>query len=172
MNASGQVMTGVVLPGNSTVEFREYPVPTPGRGQVLVRMKASSICGSDVRAIYREHLGRGAEAYQGVIAGHEPCGQVVEAGPGCKEFREGDRVVIYHISGCGVCDECRNGYMIGCHGEQPRRLRLAARRRPRPVPAGRGGQLHPPARYAVLRRRRPVRLRLRHGLGGADAHEA
>lgn len=118
MNASGQVMTGVVLPGNSTVEFREYPVPTPGRGQLLVRMKASSICGSDVRAIYREHLGRGAEAYQGVIAGHEPCGQVVEAGPGCKEFREGDRVVIYHISGCGVCDECRNGYMIGCHGEQ------------------------------------------------------
>ena len=78
-----QTMTGVVLPGNSTVEFRQQPVPTPGYGQVLVRMKASSICGSDIRAIYRQHLGVGDEAYRGVIAGHEPCGQIAEAGPGC-----------------------------------------------------------------------------------------
>ena len=62
-------MPGVVLPGNSTVEFKEYPIPEPGHGQVLVRMKASSICGSDIRAIYREHLGKGPEGYQGVIAG-------------------------------------------------------------------------------------------------------
>ncbi len=107
-------MTGVVLPGNSTVEFREYPVPEPGHGQVLLAMKASSICGSDIRAIYREHLGKGPEGYQGVIAGHEPCGQIVKVGPGCKRFREGDRVVVYHISGCGVCDECKHGYMISC----------------------------------------------------------
>jgi threonine dehydrogenase-like Zn-dependent dehydrogenase len=66
-------MPGVVLPGNSTVEFKEYPIPDPGHGQVLVRMKASSICGSDIRAIYREHLGKGPEGYQGVISGHEPC---------------------------------------------------------------------------------------------------
>lgn len=107
-------MTGVILPGNSTVEFREYPIPEPGYGQVLLQMKASSICGSDIRAIYREHLGKGAEAYQGVIAGHEPCGQIVKVGPGCKQFKVGDRVVIYHISGCGVCDECKQGYMISC----------------------------------------------------------
>jgi threonine dehydrogenase-like Zn-dependent dehydrogenase len=107
-------MTGVVLPGNSTVEFREFPVPTPGHGQVLVRMKASSICGSDIRAIYREHLGKGPEGYQGVIAGHEPCGQIEAIGPGCVRLRPGDRVVVYHISGCGVCDECRHGYMISC----------------------------------------------------------
>ena len=107
-------MPGVVLPGNSTVEFKEYPIPEPGHGQVLVRMKASSICGSDIRAIYREHLGKGPEGYQGVISGHEPCGQIVKVGPGCKQFRAGDRVVIYHISGCGVCDECHHGYMISC----------------------------------------------------------
>jgi threonine dehydrogenase-like Zn-dependent dehydrogenase len=110
-------MPGVVLPGNSTVEFKEYPVPEPGHAQVLVRMKASSICGSDIRAIYREHLGKGPEGYQGVIAGHEPCGQVVKTGPGCRRFKPGDRVVIYHISGCGVCDECQHGYMISCRGE-------------------------------------------------------
>jgi threonine dehydrogenase-like Zn-dependent dehydrogenase len=107
-------MAGVVLPGNSTVEHVTVPVPEPGHGQVLLAMKASSICGSDLRAIYREHLGHGAEAYQGVIAGHEPCGQVVAAGPGCRRLRDGDRVVVYHIAGCGVCDECRHGYMIGC----------------------------------------------------------
>jgi threonine dehydrogenase-like Zn-dependent dehydrogenase len=111
-------MKGVVLPGNSTVEFREYPIPEPGYGQVLVKMKASSICGSDIRAIYREHLGVGDEAYRGVIAGHEPAGQIVATGAGCKEFRSGDRVVLYHISGCGVCDDCRHGYMISCHGKQ------------------------------------------------------
>ncbi len=91
------------------------PVPDPGHRQVLVRMAASSICGSDIRAIYREHLGVGAEAYQGVIAGHEPAGTVVAVGVGCRRLRVGDRVCVYHIAGCGVCDECRRGYMIGCH---------------------------------------------------------
>ncbi len=111
-------MKGVVLPGNSTAEYRELPVPTPGHGQVLVQMKASSICGSDIRAIYRAHLGKGPEGYQpGTIAGHEPCGQIVEVGPGCKEFKVGDRVILYHISGCGVCDDCKAGYMISCHNE-------------------------------------------------------
>ena len=77
-------------------------------------MKASSICGSDIRAIYREHLGRGPEAYQGVVAGHEPSGEVVAVGPGCHRLTPGDRVVVYHIAGCGMCEECRRGYLIGC----------------------------------------------------------
>lgn len=107
-------MKGAVLPGNSTVEFREYSVPEPEYGQVLVRTKSSTICGSDIRAIYHEHQGKGPEGYQGVIAGHEPCGQIEKTGPGCKRFKEGDRVIIYHISGCGVCHDCRMGYMISC----------------------------------------------------------
>jgi len=111
-------MKGVVLPGQRRVEFKEYPVPEPGHGQVLIRMKASSICGSDIRAIYREHLGHGPEAYQNVIAGHEPCGQIVKLGPGCVRFAEGDRVIVYHISGCGVCHDCRQGYMISCTSPQ------------------------------------------------------
>ena len=107
-------MNGVLLPGDSTVRHIELEVPEPGPGQVLLAMRASSICGSDIRAIYREHLGHGAEAYQDVIAGHEPCGQVVAVGPGCKRLSEDDRVVVYHISGCGVCEQCRSGYLIGC----------------------------------------------------------
>ena len=108
------MMKGVYLPGNSTVEFKDVPVPKPGYGQVLVKMKACTICGSDIRAIYREHTGKGAEGYQNVIAGHEPCGQVVEEGPGIKRFKKGARVIVYHISGCGLCHDCRMGYMISC----------------------------------------------------------
>jgi threonine dehydrogenase-like Zn-dependent dehydrogenase len=114
-------MTGAYLPGNSTVELREAPVPEPGHGEVLLRMKSSTICGSDIRCIYHEHLGKGPEGYQGVIAGHEPSGQIVKAGPGCRRFRVGDRVIVYHISGCGVCNDCRRGYMISCTSERYRR---------------------------------------------------
>ncbi len=114
---NNRTMTGAILPGNSTVELKQFDVPKPGHGQVLLKMKASTICGSDIRAIYREHLGKGPEAYQGVIAGHEPCGQIIEVGPGLKRFAEGDRVIVYHISGCGVCYDCRRGYMISCTSE-------------------------------------------------------
>ena len=116
---SQKTMRGILLPGDSTVDLREFPVPEPGPGQVVLAMKASSICGSDIRAIYREHLGKGPEAYQGVIAGHEPCGQVAAVGVGVETVREGDRVVVYHISGCGLCDDCRRGYQISC--TSPRR---------------------------------------------------
>ena len=114
-------MQGAVLPGNSTAELRRFAVPEPSWGQVLLRMKSSTICGSDIRAIYREHLGKGPEGYQGVIAGHEPCGQIVKTGPGCRRFTVGDRVIVYHISGCGLCNDCRRGYMISCTSEQYRR---------------------------------------------------
>jgi threonine dehydrogenase-like Zn-dependent dehydrogenase len=114
-------MTGAYLPGNSTVELREAPVAEPGHGEVLLRMKSSTICGSDIRCIYHEHLGKGPEGYQGVIAGHEPCGRIVKAGPGCRRFGVGDRVIVYHISGCGVCNDCRRGYMISCTSERYRR---------------------------------------------------
>jgi threonine dehydrogenase-like Zn-dependent dehydrogenase len=107
-------MKGAWLPGNSTVVIKDAAIPRPGHGQVLVKTKACTICGSDIRAIYREHVGKGPEGYQNVIAGHEPCGQVVEEGPGVRRFKKGSRVIVYHISGCGVCHDCRMGYMISC----------------------------------------------------------
>lgn len=114
-------MSGATLPGNSTVEMKTFDVPTPGHGEVLLRTKSSTICGSDIRCIYHQHLGKGPEGYQpGMIAGHEPCGQIVECGPGCRRFKAGDRVVVYHISGCGVCNDCRRGYMISCTSEYRR----------------------------------------------------
>lgn len=116
-----KTMRAAFLPGNSTVELRNVLVPTPSHGEVLIQVKASTICGSDIRCIYHEHLGRGPEGYQGVIAGHEPAGQIVETGPGCRRFKTGDRVIVYHISGCGVCNDCRRGYMISCTSPEYRR---------------------------------------------------
>lgn len=118
---SDRIMTGAYLPGDSSVLLREVPISQPGHGEVLLRMKASTICGSDIRAIYREHLGKGPEGYQNVIAGHEPCGLIVETGPGCRRFAKGDRVIVYHISGCGVCSDCRRGYAISCTSTKYRR---------------------------------------------------
>jgi len=112
------IMNGATLPGDSSTMLKEFPVPEPGHGEVLIKMKSSTICGSDIRCIYHEHLGKGPEGYQpGMIAGHEPCGQIVEVGPGCRRFKNNDRVIVYHISGCGVCNDCRRGYMISCTSE-------------------------------------------------------
>ena len=110
-------MRGVRLPGDSTAVVDTLPVPEPGPGQVLLRIGASGICGSDIGYIYHEHkTHRGVDgpAYRGVVAGHEPSGTVVQTGPGCRRFGLGDRVIVYHIAGCGLCDNCRSGYMISC----------------------------------------------------------
>ncbi|ASO20165.1 threonine dehydrogenase-like Zn-dependent dehydrogenase [Actinoalloteichus hoggarensis] len=112
-------MRGVYLPGDSTAVIKEIPVPEPGPGQLLLRVGASGICGSDIGYIYREHkTHRGVDgpAYRGVVTGHEPSGVVVAAGPGCREYGVGDRVIVYHIAGCMTCDNCRRGYQISCTG--------------------------------------------------------
>lgn len=115
-------MMGAVLPGDGTAELHSFDIPTPGHGEVLIRVKASTIRGSDIRCTYHEHVGKGPEGYQeGTIAGGESSGQIVEVGPGCRRFGVGERVIVYHISGCGVCNDCRRGYMISCTSERWRR---------------------------------------------------
>ncbi|GAA5162781.1 MULTISPECIES: zinc-dependent alcohol dehydrogenase family protein [Amycolatopsis] len=112
-----RTMSGVYLPGDSTAVLRDLPVPEPGPGQVLVEVGASGICGSDIGYIYHGHKGhRGVDgpAYRGVVAGHEPSGRIVAAGPGVRRFGVDDRVIVYHIAGCGLCDNCRRGYFISC----------------------------------------------------------
>ncbi len=110
-------MNGAVFLGNRQLALQEFPLPEPAYGQVLVRMKASSLCGSDLRAIYRANSwGDGPEGYKGVIGGHEPCGIIERVGPGVRRFKEGDRVILYHIAGCGLCHDCRAGWMINCTG--------------------------------------------------------
>lgn len=103
-------MRGVVFLGDRRLEIRHFPDPKPGPGQVLVKMRASGICGSDL------HPYRGPRA-QTTAGGHEPCGEVAALGPGVDGPKPGDRAMIHHYSGCGTCKYCRIGYEQLCvHG--------------------------------------------------------
>lgn len=116
-------MKAVVFPGNREVEFLDMPDPTPGPGEVVLAIKASGMCGSDLK-FYRAEKGAGAAALGlgnldgPVIAGHEPCGVVAAIGSGVPEnlARVGQRVMVHHYKGCGVCDQCRVGWSQLCPG--------------------------------------------------------
>lgn len=114
-------MRGAVFLGNRRIEIRNFPDPTPGPGEVVIRMRASGMCGSDLK-FYRsppgeaqKALGLGGDA-EPFIAGHEPCGEVVARGPGVseREAPTGQRVMDHHYAGCGVCRHCRLGWSQLC----------------------------------------------------------
>ena len=114
-------MKGVVFLGDRKLELREFPDPTPGARDVILEIKASGMCGTDLHT-YRapaqpgEVVTGGIKRQAGVIAGHEPCGVIVAVGAGVseKEARVGDRVMNYHYDGCGVCKHCRSGWTQMC----------------------------------------------------------
>jgi len=112
-------MKGVVFPGNRKIELADFPDPTPGPGEVVLEIKASGMCGSDLK-FYRAAGGAaslGFTASSGpVIAGHEPCGVVAAVGAGVtpKQARVGMRVMQHHYRGCGVCAHCSTGWMQLC----------------------------------------------------------
>src|SRR5437762_11561652 len=114
-------MRGVVFLGERKVELRTFADPTPGEGEAVIEMKASGMCGSDLKC-YRSPPGA-AQAALGLggsadpfIAGHEPCGVVVARGPGVSEREApiGQRVMDHHYAGCGVCHHCRVGWSQLC----------------------------------------------------------
>jgi threonine dehydrogenase-like Zn-dependent dehydrogenase len=114
-------MRGAVFLGNRRVELRTFPDPTPGPGEAVIEMKASGMCGSDLK-FYRAAPGE-AQAALGLggssepfIGGHEPCGVVVARGLGVSEREApiGSRVMDHHYSGCGVCPHCRLGWSQLC----------------------------------------------------------
>ena len=104
--------------GKRQIELKEFPVPEPGAGQVLVRMRAAGMCGSDLHNIYRTMNLDDPGHYRGCIAGHEPCGIVEAVGPGATKFEKGDRVLVYHITGCRNCYPCRKGWIVNCTSDQ------------------------------------------------------
>ncbi|WP_089932821.1 zinc-dependent alcohol dehydrogenase family protein [Candidatus Entotheonella palauensis] len=112
-------MRAVVFLGDLQLAFQDFPDPTPGPGEVVIEMKASGMCGSDLK-MYRAKggaaaLGLGSNS-EPVIAGHEPCGVVAEVGAGVSEAqaRVGQRVMDHHYDGCGVCKHCRTGWSQLC----------------------------------------------------------
>jgi threonine dehydrogenase-like Zn-dependent dehydrogenase len=111
-------MKGVVFLGNRKLQLQDFADPTPGPGEVVLQIKASGMCGSDLH-IYRatgsmSALGFGASSP--VIGGHEPCGVVAAIGSGVspRDAQIGARVMVHHYWGCGVCPHCRTGWSQMC----------------------------------------------------------
>ncbi len=92
---------------NRDVRLEERPVPRIGPGELLVRIIASGICGTDVMEWYR--LDRAP-----LVLGHEIAGEVVEVGEGVKQYRVGDRVAVAHHVPCNTCHYCLSGNPTVC----------------------------------------------------------
>ena len=114
-------MRGVVFLGDRKVELRNFPDPSPGPGEVVLEIKASGMCGSDLK-FYRSPPGEAQKALglgdlkDPFIGGHEPCGVVVARGAGVSEREApiGQRVMNHHYAGCGACSHCRVGWSQLC----------------------------------------------------------
>ena len=92
---------------NKDVRLEELPVPKIGAGELLIRIRASGICGSDLMEWYRIRKAP-------LVLGHEITGEVVEVGEGVKGFRVGDRVFASHHVPCGKCRYCLAGHQSVC----------------------------------------------------------
>jgi threonine dehydrogenase-like Zn-dependent dehydrogenase len=105
-------MRAVVFPGDQTVSMRDLPDPVPGQGEVLVRVKASAICGSDLSALRGEQVVGTKPEH--LVPGHEIAGTIEEVGIGAYGVSVGDRVSIYLAVGCMRCEYCRAGNIMVC----------------------------------------------------------
>lgn len=106
-------MRAVQFLGNRESRLVERPDPRPLPGQVVVQMQRAAVCGSDLHG-YRHPPPEAGPSDR--IPGHEPVGTVVELGPGVTTLSLGQRVLVYHRVGCGVCKQCRTGNTNICSG--------------------------------------------------------
>ena len=92
---------------NKDIRLEEMPVPKAGPGEMLIRVIASGICGSDVMEWYRIHK-------VPLVLGHEIAGEVVEVGDGVRQYKKGDRVSASHHVPCNTCHYCLSGHHTVC----------------------------------------------------------
>ncbi len=92
---------------NKDVRLEEIPVPSIGPGELLMRVYASGICGSDLMEWYRQPKAP-------LVLGHEVAGEVVEAGEGVDKFVPGDRIIATHHVPCNTCYYCTRGNHSSC----------------------------------------------------------
>jgi len=100
-------MRAAVLRGPGQVALEQLPVPAPGPGEILVRMRACGICGSDLMDWYVAQKAP-------FVFGHEPAGEVAALGPGVSGFAVGQRVFVHHHAPCMECEVCRRGDFVHC----------------------------------------------------------
>ncbi|MBI1789042.1 MAG: alcohol dehydrogenase catalytic domain-containing protein, partial [Acidobacteria bacterium] len=107
-------MKSVQLVAPRTLEVREMPdPPEPGPGEILVRVRAVGICGSDMHWYAEGAIGTIPAVYPQVL-GHEPAGEIVAVGKGVSDLRAGQRVALEPAITCGRCEFCRSGHHNNC----------------------------------------------------------
>lgn len=106
------VMKAIVFRGPNSISIDERPKPVPRAGEAVIRITATTICGTDVHIIKGEYKVR-----PGLILGHEPVGVIDALGPGLeREYTIGQRVIAGAITPCGQCFYCLNGAHSQCGG--------------------------------------------------------
>lgn len=103
-------MQALVVPEPNVLEIHEVPVPVPGPNEVLARVRAVSICGTDAHIIHGDYPGFWPPAFP-FTPGHEWAGEIVALGPGAERYgwAIGDRVAGTSHDACGVCQKCVEG---------------------------------------------------------------
>lgn len=105
-------MIGFTFQGpGKPAELKEIPTPKAGPGEILIRMAANTVCGTDLRILKGEKT-KGIDL--GVVLGHEPAGYVEEIGEGVEGYAKGDLVGVPPLLACGVCAYCRRGIDVMC----------------------------------------------------------
>ena len=107
-------MKGIVFTGDKKLELMDFPDPEPGPRDVILEIKASGMCGTDL-GLYRRPA-KSIRESDLIIGGHEPSGVVAAVGSGVleTEARIGDRVMDHHYEGCGHCRHCKTGWTQSC----------------------------------------------------------
>lgn len=103
-------MRSIYLNDDYEVELRDLPEPEPGPDEVLIRVRAGGICGTDMSVYANNHFLRTAPQ----ILGHEVSGEVVRPGSAVEGWTEGDRVFVSPVVYCGECAACRAGRSNQC----------------------------------------------------------
>ncbi|MHB1394492.1 MAG: zinc-binding dehydrogenase [Clostridia bacterium] len=109
-------MKSAKIVGLGKVEVFEVAKPIPNDDEVLIKMKASALCRSDLHRYHGSKVFEEEDTEKNITPGHEPCGVVEAVGKNVKTIKPGDRVAIYLGLGCGKCEYCLKGDVNLCDG--------------------------------------------------------
>ena len=101
-------MKAAVYYDRDDIRVEEVPVPEIGEGEILLKVYACGLCGTDIYKILHKAV------TTPIVLGHEIAGEIVKVGGGVKEFRPGDRVTVAHHLPCFTCVLCRSGHHSLC----------------------------------------------------------
>lgn len=105
-------MKALLIPGDGVVDIVDLPLPQPGPGEVVIQIRRSGICGTDLR--FLEETREQAAGRARFVPGHEAAGVIAQVGPGVVARKVGERVIGYHHIGCGDCHYCRADIPTQC----------------------------------------------------------